>query len=189
MNTTRRSFMGLRGRRQERVEDRQTFGRGGDAIQYQMREKLVSIGDDFWIESSRGERAFKVDGKALRVRKTLVFEDANGHELARIQDRPVRIRDSMEVEGPDGSTIALIKKAMISPLRERYTISVGDGPDLEVQGNILDHEYEISSGRDKLAEVSKKWFRVRDTYGVQIEPGQDAIVLLAATVAIDMMAA
>jgi uncharacterized protein YxjI len=66
---------------------------------------------------------------------------------------------------------------------------VGDGPDLEVQGNIVDHEYEISSGRDKVAEVSKKWFRVRDTYGVQIEPGQDAIVLLAATVAIDMMAA
>ena len=179
--------MALRNRRKERREDRQTFGRSGDAIQYQMRERLVSIGDDFWIEDSRGERAFKVDGKALRLRSTLVFEDASGNELARIQDRPVRIRESVEIEGPDGSNLATVKKAMITPIRERYSVSVSEGPDLEVQGNIVDHEYEISAGRDKLAEVSKKWFRVRDTYGVQVQPGQDVVLMLAITVALDMI--
>jgi uncharacterized protein YxjI len=177
----------LRNRREERREDRQAFRPGGGAIQYQMREKLVSIGDDFWIENNSGERAFKVNGKALRARQTLVFEDPSGNELAKIQDRPVRVRESMEIEGPDGSTIATVKKAMITPLRERYTVSVSGGADLEVQGNIVDHEYEISAGGDKLAEVSKKWFRVRDTYGVQIEPGQDAILMLAITVSLEMM--
>jgi uncharacterized protein YxjI len=152
-----------------------------------MREKLVSIGDDFWIETSSGEKAFKVDGKAMRARQTLVFEDPNGNELAKIQDRPVRISESMEIEGPDGSNIATIKKVMIAPLQERYSVSVSSGRDLEVQGNIVDHEYEISAGRDKLAEISKKWFRVRDTYGVQIEPGEDVILMLAITVALDMM--
>jgi len=183
--------MGLRGRRQdrreERQEDRQEFGRGGSAVRYQMRQKLVSIGDDFWIETDQGERAFKVNGKALRVRSTLGFEDPQGNEVARIQERPVRIRESMEVERPDGSTLATIKKAMITPLRERYSIATGDGTELEAQGNLVDHEYEISKGRDKVAEVSKKWFRVRDTYGVEIEPGQDVIAILTATVAIDMM--
>ncbi len=180
--------MALRDRRQERREDRQAFRPGGGAIQYQMQQKLVSIGDDFWIETNTGDRAFKVDGKALRVRQTLIFEDPLGNELARIQDRPVRIKESMEIEGPDGSNIATIKKAMITPLRERYSVSVSGGPDLEVQGNIVDHEYEISSGHDKLAEVSKKWFRLRDTYGVQVEQGQDVILMLAITVALDMMA-
>lgn len=179
--------MALRSRREERREDRQAFRPGGGAIQYQMREKLISIGDDFWIETNTGEKAFKVDGKALRARQTLIFEDAHGNQLARIQDRPVRVRESMEIEGPDGSSIATIKKAMITPLRERYTVSVSGGADLEVQGNIVDHEYEISAGRDKVAEVSKKWFRVRDTYGVQIEPEQDAILMLAITVALDTM--
>lgn len=179
--------MALRGRREERREDRQAFGVGGDAIQYQMREKLVSIGDDFWIETNRGERAFKVNGKAVRVRSTLVFEDARGNELARIQDRPVRVRESMEIEGPDGATLATVKKAMITPVRERFTASIAGGGDLEIQGNIVDHEYEISAGKDKVAEVSKKWFRVRDTYGVQIEPGQNELLILAITVAIDMM--
>ena len=84
--------------REERQEDRQEFGVGGSAVHYQMREKLVSIGDDFWIETDRGEKAFKVNGKALRVRSTLVFEDPQGNEVARIQDRPVRVREVMEVE-------------------------------------------------------------------------------------------
>lgn len=175
-------------RREERQEERQTFGRRGDAVRYQMREKLVSIGDDFWIEDAHGRRVFKVDGKALRVRDTLRFEDEHGTELAKIQERKARVRDTMEIEGPDGSNLATVKKAMITPLRERYSVSVSGGPDLEIQGNIVDHEYEISDGGHTVAEVSKKWFRVRDTYGVQVEPEQNDIVILAATVAIDMIA-
>ena len=42
---------------------------------------------------------------------------------------------------------------------------------MDIQGNILDHEYKIEAGREKVAEVSKKLFRIKDTYGVEIEPG------------------
>src|SRR6476620_7068472 len=85
---------------------------------YQMREKMFSIGDDYWIESGRGQRAFKVDGKALRVRDTLVIEDPSGRELYKIQEKKLRVRDTMEIER-DADTVATIKKAMISPLRDR----------------------------------------------------------------------
>ena len=172
-------------RRQERREDR---GGGGGNNRYQMREKMVSIGDDFWIENEHGDKAFKVDGKAVRVRDTLNFEDPHGHVLCKIQERKVRVKDTMEVEGTDGKQVAMVKKAIISPVRDRFTVKIKDGPDLDVQGNILDHEYKIGEGRDKVAEVSRKWFRVRDTYGVEIEPGQDDIVILAVTVCIDQMA-
>jgi uncharacterized protein YxjI len=47
-----------------------------------MREKLLAIGDDFWIENEQGERAYKVNGKALRLRQTFVLEDASGDEVA-----------------------------------------------------------------------------------------------------------
>jgi uncharacterized protein YxjI len=177
----------LRGRREERREDRQEFGRGGTAEQYQMRQKLISIGDDYWIENGRGEKVFKVDGKALRIRQTLSFEDRNGQELCKIQERMLRIKDSMEIEDASGQRVAMVKKALITPLRERWVVNVANGPDLEVQGNILDHEYSIGEGRDKIAEVSKKWFRIADTYGVQIEQGQNDVLILAVTVAIDEM--
>jgi len=135
-----------------------------------------------------GDRVFKVNGKALRVRETLVFEDLRGNELCKLQERMVQIKDSMAIESPQGAKLAMVKKALVSPLRDRWVVKIGDGPDLEVQGNILDHEYSIEAGRDKLAEVSKRWFRLRDTYGVEIEPGQNDVLMLAVTVAIDMMA-
>ena len=174
-------------RREERQEDRQLGSRRGGGTRYKMRQKMVSIGQDFWIENDQGQKVFKVDGKALRVRNTLLFEDAHGNEQCKIQERMLRVKDSMEIEGPRGARMAMVKKALITPVRERWTVKIGDGPDLDVQGNILDHEYRIGEGRDKVAEVSKKWFRVRDTYGVAIDPGQNDVLILAITVAIDMM--
>jgi uncharacterized protein YxjI len=151
---------------------------------YRIVEKLVSFGDDFFIENDHGQRAFKVDGKALRVRDTLVFRDKQSHEVCKIQQRIALIRDSMEIEGPDSQRLAMVHKAMITPIRDRYVVKVGDGPDLEVQGNILDHEYRIGN----VATVSKKWFRLRDTYGVEITPGQNDVLILAAAACIDQMA-
>jgi len=156
----------------------------GIGNRYRMVEKLVSIGDDFWIQNDQGQRVYKVDGKALRVRDTLVFRNAHGDEVCKIQKRLGRIRDTMEVEGPHGDRLAMVKKAMITPLRDRFVVNVADGPDLEVQGNILSHEYRIAD----VATVSKKWFRVRDSYGVEIRPGENDLLVLAATVCIDQMA-
>lgn len=155
---------------------------------YKIRQNLISIGDDFWIENEEGKKAFKVDGKVLRIRKTLVFEDANGRKLAQIQERLLTIKDTMVIEDADGKDIATIKKALIAPFRDRWDVKVKNGPDLDVQGNILDHEYTIKQGRDKVAEISKKWFRLTDTYGVEIDSGQNDILILAIAVAIDMMA-
>ena len=173
----------MRRRRSEPREERSSSG----PTRYQMREKLVSIGDDFWIENNHGQKVYKVDGKALRVRDTLKIEDAHGRELCKIQEKKLRVKDSMNIEGPDGKTLATIKKALITPVRDRWTVKIGNGPDMEVKGNIVDHEYKIEEGRTRVAEVSKKWFRVRDTYGVEVAPGQNDVIILAVTVGIDMM--
>jgi len=171
----------------DRRDERREGPAAGGGHHYQMREKMISIGDDFWIENDAGQKAFKVDGKALRIRNTLIIEDPSGRELYKIQEKMLRIKDSMEVEDANGQQVAMVKKALITPVRERWTVKVKNGPDLDVQGNILDHEYRIGEGRDQVAEVSKKWFRIRDTYGVDIAPGQDEALILAMTVCIDQM--
>ena len=166
------------------------FLRGHDepgGTRYQMREKLFSVGDDFWIESEGGERAFKVNGKALRVRSTFVLESPSGDELFKIQERKLRIRDTMEIER-DGETVATIKKALITPLRDRFAIELQGGGELSAKGNIVDHEYEIERDGDTVAQISKRWFRIRDTYGVEIAPDENDALILAATVCIDEMA-
>jgi uncharacterized protein YxjI len=154
---------------------------------YRMREKLFAIGDDYWIETEQGERAFKVNGKALRIRQTFVLETPSGEELLKIQDKKLTIRDTMRIER-DGDTVATIKKALITPLRDRFAIELEDDGELSAKGNIVDHEYEIERDGDKVAEISKRWFRVRDTYGIEIAPGENDALILAATVCIDEMA-
>ena len=64
-------------------------------------------------------------------------------------------------------------------------VELKNGPDLEIRGNLLDHEYTIGRGDQKVASVSKKLFHLRDNYSVVIEPGQDEVILLAVVVCID----
>jgi len=153
---------------------------------YRMRQKLASFGDDYWIENGLGSRVFFVDGKALRVRKNLILKDVQGNELATIQEKAIHIKDTYSIYR-NGKELATVKKALIAPLRQRFDVHVADGKDLEAQGNIVNHEYEIHEGRNRVAEISKKWFLVADTYGADIAPGVDDVLLLAITVVIDMM--
>ena len=154
-----------------------------DKRKFQMREKLMSIGDDYWIEDDSGNKAFKVDGKAMRMRDTWVLEDANGAEVATIREKKMSIRDKIKIELAGGCE-ATVKKAMVG-IRDRFIVEVDGGKDLKVHGNIVDHEYDIDRDGDKIAEVSKKWFRMRDTYGVEVEHDVDTVLVLAVTVAVD----
>jgi uncharacterized protein YxjI len=145
-------------RRRGRSEDAPEGAPAG--TRYLLREKLLTLGDDFWIENDRGERIFLVDDKVLRVRDTMAIERG-------------------------GDKVATVKKALITPLRDRFTVELEDGGRLEVEGDILDHEYQVTRDGIPVANISKRWFRVRDTYGVAVTPGQDDALVLAVTVCID----
>ena len=167
-------------------------GRGSEDVpegapagtRYLLREKLLTLGDDFWIENDRGDRVFHVDAKALRLRDTVVVKDMGGTELVKLQKRLLRARDTMAIER-DGDKVATVKKALITPLRDRFAVELEDGGRLDVEGDILDHEYQVTRDGIPVANISKRWFRVRDTYGVAVTPGQDDALVLAVTVCID----
>ena len=160
-------------------------GRDQRAVRrYRMREKLMSVGDDYWVEDESGNRAFKVDGKAFRVRQTFVLEDPSGRELAKIQERKLSVRDKMDIDW-EGRTVT-VRKALVG-IRERFKIEVEGGPELKAQGNFVDHEYEIERDGDTVATVSKRWFRVRETYGVEIGSDESDELMLAITVCLDAM--
>ena len=57
-----------------------------------------------------------------------------------------------------------------------------------MKGNFVDHEYEIERDGNRIAEVSKKWLRIRDSYGVDIDDPADVVLVLAVTVVVDALA-
>jgi len=158
---------------------------GLDGPTFQMREKVFAIGDDFWIEDGDGNKVYKVNGKAVRLRDTFILEDAHGNEVSKIQEKKLSIRDKMTIER--GATKATVRKRLVG-IRDHYIIEVEGGEDLKAHGNIVDHEYKIERDGEKVAEVSKKWFRVRDTYGIQLAQDQDVPLILAISVCVDEMA-
>jgi uncharacterized protein YxjI len=153
---------------------------------YWLREQLFSFGDDFYIQNDAGQRIFHIDGKMLYIRDTLDFNDMQGNVLLQIQEKFLRMRDTMNIEHA-GRTVASVQSTLISPLRDRYKIDIPDCSDMIAQGNFLKHEYEIRQHGMKIAEISKKWIRFADTYGVEISPGQNDILILAIAVCIDAM--
>ena len=152
---------------------------------YQVKEKLIAVGDDFWIEDSNGNRIFKMNGKALRIRDTTIMEDAHGNELLKIQHKMLHIRNTTDIER-NGQTVASVHKRKLT-IREHFVVERNGRTDLEVTGNIVAHDYHVNDGDETIAQVSKAWFRVRDTYGVSVAPEQDDVLLLAIVICIDQM--
>ena len=153
-------------------------------MRYVVRQKMFSIGDDFWVTDEQGNQVFLVDGKVMRLRETLELKDASGAVAATVRKKLLAMRDTMEIER-DGAVIATVRKAMFSPLRHRSVIDLADGSQLEAVGNLLDMEFEIVAGGQLLARVSRAWFRLRDTYGVEVVPGQDDALFIAIAVCLD----
>lgn len=150
-----------------------------------IRKRLIALGDDFWVEDEAGERVFHVDGKVMRLRDTYVVETPDGRELLKIVERRLKLRKTMAIER-QGEELATISKAMLTPLRDRFRIELAGGGVLEATGDLLDHEFAIEwENGAPMAEVSKRWFGVRDTYGVSVEPEQDAVLAIALAICID----
>ncbi|MBO0802875.1 MAG: LURP-one-related family protein [Nocardiopsaceae bacterium] len=155
-------------------------------MRYLVRERIFSIGNDFWIEDEQRNRPFYVDGKALSLREACELRDANGNLLTRIHKKLLAIRDTMTIEGADGQDLAKVRPAFFSPIRHRYEVDLADGQRLEALGSFTDKNWELTSADGQVVgRVSRHWFRIRDTYGVEVAPGVSDPLVISIAVCID----
>ncbi|MER6344911.1 LURP-one-related/scramblase family protein [Streptomyces sp. NPDC001595] len=153
-------------------------------MRYLVRDRLLSFGDDYWIEDERGDKAFLVDGKAMRLRDTFELKDAEGRILIDIRQKMFALRDTMLIER-DGDALATIRRKRLSLLRNHYRVTLVDGTELDVSGKIADREFAIEYDGELLAVISRRWLHVRETYGVDvIREDADPALLIAVTVCV-----
>lgn len=154
-------------------------------MRYAMKQKLLSWGDDFVIKNEDGQDIFYVDGKAFSLGNQLSFQDMQGNELAFIRQRLLAWGPTYEISS-GGELRAVVTKSLFTLFQCHFTVDVPGPDDLEARGSFTDHEYEFARGNRIVAAVSKQWFAWTDTYGVDVAEGEDDILILAATVVIDM---
>lgn len=154
-------------------------------MRYLMKQKLWSFGDDFLIRDAAGSDVFFVDGKAMSIGDKLSFQDMNGRELAHISQKVLSLLKTYHVYRDNRLFAEITKK--LSLFKNKFEVDVPGPNDYTVTGNFFDFEYEfVRSGRT-VAGVSKRYFSLRDTYGIDIVDGEDDITILATAVVIDLV--
>ncbi|MFC9228260.1 LURP-one-related/scramblase family protein [Streptomyces decoyicus] len=155
---------------------------------YVVRDRIFGIGDDYWIDDEHGRHAFLVDGKALRLRETFELKDTERRVLITIRKKMLSLRDTMTIERDD-QPLATIKRKRLSLLRNHYRVELVDGTELDVSGKILDREFAIEYDGELLAEISRRWLTVRDTYAVNVvRDDADPPLLIAVAVCVIRLA-
>jgi len=154
-------------------------------MRYILKQKLLSWGDDFFIRDENERDVYFVDGKALSIGDQLSFQDLEGNELAFIKQKVLAWGRTYELYR-NGVVVAVVKKELFAPFHHTFYVDVPGPDDLKAEGNFLDREYTFTRGDKTVATVSKQWFTFADTYGVDIEDGEDDILILASAVIVDM---
>ncbi|MGV9785723.1 LURP-one-related/scramblase family protein [Streptomyces sp. NPDC003435] len=153
-------------------------------MRFLVRDRLLGIGDDYWIEDESGRKVFLVDGKAMRLRDTFELKDTDGNVLIDIHKKMFALRDTMAIQR-DGEDLATVRHKRLSLLRNHYRVTLVDGTELDVSGKILDREFAIEYGGELLAVISRRWLTVRDTYGVDVvRDDADPTLLIAVAVCV-----
>ena len=152
---------------------------------YVIRERFFSIGDDFDVLDEHGTKLLHVDGKVFSLRNRVVIEDAAGDEVASVHRHLVALRPTYEIR-IGGEKAAEVRKRLFTPFHDKFTIDVPGPDDLEMKGNLFDHEYVIEQGGVEVAAVSKRWLTIRDTYAVQVAAGVEPLLIIGAVLALDL---
>jgi len=154
-------------------------------VLYQMKQKILCFGDDFIIRDHASNEAYYVDGKVLSIRDSLSFQDMNEHELATIRQRLLAIGKTYDIEYQGKTTT--VHKHLFTPFTCKFDVDLAGHNDLEAKGNLLDMEYEfMTANHGVIATVSRRWFTIADSYGIEIAAGWDPVWILASAVVIDL---
>jgi uncharacterized protein YxjI len=152
---------------------------------YVIRERFFSIGDDFDVLDEHGNKLLHIDGKVFSLRNRLVIENPSGDEVASVHRHLVALRPTYEIR-IGGEKAAEVRKHLFTPFHDKFTIDVPGPDDLEMKGNLTEHEYVIEQGGEEVAAVSKRWLTIRDTYAVQVAAGVEPLLVIGSVLALDI---
>lgn len=154
-------------------------------MKYKLRQKIFAFGDDFTIQDDTGRDCYFVDGKVFSIGDKLSFQDMNGNELARIEQEVLTIGTKYRILR-NGREFAHVRKKMFTLFRDAFDIEDREPGDFDAEGDFFDHEYRFTRNGRAVATVSKRFFSLSDTYGVEVAPGEDDVLILACAVVIDL---
>ena len=154
---------------------------------FQMNSKWFRYGS-YDIIDQKGDVAYRVEGKLWSLGDNLKILKPDGAEVG-------SIRTSFLFNPFEKYQIQLNKKVQAKFNRDsrwyrpferlRYKLDIPGSEDYSIVGNFWENEFEFLRKERKVATVSRKFFSLTDSYGIEIEKGEDDVAILAAAVVLN----
>jgi uncharacterized protein YxjI len=158
---------------------------GGQTVRYLLREKLFHITEDSVITDENQQPVYQVNGKLFSLHNTLTMRDMAGNEVVTVRKHLIALRPTFEILHA-GQEVAEMRKRLFTPFGDRFVVDIPGPDDLDINGNVFEHEFQVTRGGQVVATISKRWFSLADTYAVDIAPGENAPLILASVLALDL---
>ena len=156
-------------------------------MRYVMKQKVVTLRDSFVIYDEHGKQVFQAKGKLISAGERLSLRGMDGKKLLSIRQKIVSLVPRYRIRR-GGKLLAEVKKRAFTPVKDRFKAKTKDGSsNLEIVGNLLDHEYRVRRKGKTVARISEKWIAASDSYGVDVDKGEDDVLILACAVIVDMI--
>jgi len=152
---------------------------------YVIRERLFRLGEDSDITDEAGQPVLHVDGTVLSLHSRLILRDPAGGEAGQVRRRLATLRPAYEIT-IDGKDVAEVRKHLFTAFGERFTIDVHGAGDMEIDGDLLNHEFTIQRDGHTVATISRRWLSMTASYAVDVAPGEDDVLILASVRAVDL---
>ena len=153
-------------------------------MQYKIRQKIFSFGDNFTIKDDRDQDRYIVRGKVFAIGDKLKIEDLQGNEQVYIEQKVFRLLPEYNIYS-SGKHLATVKKELTF-LKPRFNIKSVMG-NFQIRGDFLGHDFKILKNNHVVASLSKKWLSFSDTYMVEISDDEDQAFMLALVIVIDQV--
>lgn len=153
-------------------------------MRYFIKQKVFSWRDRFTIKDHQERDAYYVEGEIFTLGKKLRMYDTNNQEVLYIEQKLWRLLSEFDLFR-DNNLEATVKKEF-HLFKNNYTIY---GPDWQVDGNFLAHDYVIREHGKVIADITKQWFSWGDAYEINILDESKSDILLGVVIVIDCVLA
>ncbi|MBE6786012.1 MAG: hypothetical protein E7538_07280 [Ruminococcaceae bacterium] len=145
-----------------------------------IKQKVFSWKDKFYVKDEFGNDRYYIEGELFSFGKKLHIYDMNNNELAFIHQKVLSFLPRFFVYIGGAQVAEIVKEFTL--FRNKYRI---DGLGWEVDGDFMDHDYEITHMGRPIVSISKEWFTWGDSYMLDIADSVDPINALSVVLAID----
>lgn len=152
-------------------------------MRYMVKQRIFSLADKFVIKDENENDVLIVAGKVFSIGNKLRIFDLNENEVCYIEQQVFKLMPEYNIYVED-QLVATVKKKF-SLLKNDFVIT-SNRAEYYVDGKFLAHEFKIFSNEKLVGEVSKKYFSLTDTYGVEVDDDEDQVTILALAIVIDM---